>query len=83
MEYTLDHITKENGKWFAEIRQHKGNGVSTREHTGNLWGWNGMTYNSLKCMLAEYYNISIPKISELKLIKKTTCRKIYSVTEIE
>ena len=83
MEYTLDHITQENGKWFAEIRQHKGNGVSTREHTGNLWGWNGMTYNSLKCMLAEYYNISIPKISELKLIKKTTCRKIYSVTEIE
>ena len=24
MDYTLDHIIQENGKWFAEIRQHKG-----------------------------------------------------------
>lgn len=79
MEYTLDHITQENGKWFAEVRKHNANGTSVREHTGDLWGWNGMTYNSLKCMLSEHYNIEIPTIKELKLIKRTACRKMYSI----
>lgn len=81
MEYTLDHITKEDGKWFAEVRKHNANGTSVREHTGDLWGWNGMTYNSLKCMLSENYNIELPPIKELQLIKRTSCRKIYSIKQ--
>lgn len=75
MEYTLDHVTQENGKWFAEIRKYNAKGF-TREHTGELWGWNGMTYSSLKCMLLEYYNIRIPDIRELQF-KRTMCGKIY------
>lgn len=78
MEWTLDHITKENGKWFAELRKHNANGTSVKEHTGNLWGWNGMSYQSLKVMLNEYYNISLPSIKELKLIKRTQARAIYT-----
>ena len=79
MEYTLDHITYHAGKWYAELEKHNANGTSIRERTGDLWGWNGMTYNSLNCMLSEYYNINIPKISELSLVKKTSCGKIYAV----
>lgn len=37
MEYTLDHITQENVKWFAEVRKYNANGTSVREHTGDLW----------------------------------------------
>ncbi|MBP9996946.1 MAG: hypothetical protein KBT19_06675 [Lachnospiraceae bacterium] len=71
LKWTLDHITKENGKWFAELRRHNVNGTSVRVHTGSLWGWNGMSYQSLKATLNEYYNIPIPTISELKLIRFT------------
>lgn len=72
--YILDHITQENGKWFAEIKNEE---ITKREHTGNIWGWDGMSYSSLKCVLEEYYNIKIPTIKELTLIKKTSNRKIY------
>lgn len=54
--YILDHITQENGKWFAEIKNEE---ITKREHTGNIWGWDGMSYSSLKCILEEYYNIKI------------------------
>jgi hypothetical protein len=76
MKWKLDHITKENGKWFAEIINETG----TREHTGNLWGWDGMTYNSLKCILSKYYNIILPPIKELKVLKKNANRTVYTVT---
>ena len=72
-EYTLDHITKENDKWFAEI---KDDGNNT-EHTGDIYGWEGMNYPSLKCILSEYYNIDIPKVKDLKILKKTSNRIIY------
>lgn len=75
--YVLDHITQENGKWFAEIKKCYAGDAFEREHTGSLWGWSGMTYNSLKAMLLEYYEIQIPKVSGLKLIKRTKNRTIY------
>lgn len=67
-----DHITQENGKWFAEIKNEE---ITKREHTGNIWGWDGMSYSSLKCILEEYYNIKIPTIKELILIKKQVIGK--------
>lgn len=78
-EYTLDHISKENGKWFAEIKKHNVDGTPVIEYTGELWGWNGMTYASLKCLLLEYYNIKIPAIRELKMIRRTSRKKVYSI----
>ena len=72
--YILDHITQENGKWFAEVKDEE---IAKREHTGNIWGWDGMSYSSLKCILKEYYNIEIPIIKELTLIKRTRNRKTY------
>ena len=77
-EYILDHITQENGKWYAEIKKQDG----SRENTGDLWGWEGMTYPALQAMLAEYYCIKIPAIKELNLIKRTQNRKIYSITKM-
>lgn len=50
-----------------------------REYTGDIWGENGMSYNSLQCMLSEYYNIEIPVIKKLKLIKRIGCKKLYSI----
>jgi hypothetical protein len=73
MSYTLDHITKENGKWFAEVKDENMN----REHTGNVFGWEGMSLNSLRCMVSEYYNIDVPHIKEMKLLKKTQNRETY------
>jgi len=75
--YVLDRITQENGKWFAEVKKCYPGEVFVREHTGDVWGWSGMTYNSLKAMLLEYYEIQIPKVSGLKLIKRTKNRTIY------
>lgn len=75
MEWKLDHITKENGKWFAEVANKTGD----REHTGHLWGWDGMAYNSLKCILAEYYNITLPPMKELTVLKKNTNRTVYTL----
>ena len=72
--YRIDHITQENGRWFVEINE---NGI--KEHSGNLWGWDGMTYNSLRAILKKYYNIVIPPIKELTLIKRTVNRKIYTL----
>lgn len=79
MEYTLDHIVQEKGKWFADIRNRSINGMLDREYTGVIWGENGMSYNSLQCMLSEYYNIEIPVIKKLKLIKRIGCKKLYSI----
>lgn len=72
-KYTLDHITKENGKWFAELNDENMN----KEHTGNIWGWDGMSFSSLRSIVSEYYNIEIPKIKEINLLKKTRNREIY------
>lgn len=72
-EYKLDHMVKENDKWFAEIRDEDNN----KEHTGNIYGREGMSYSSLKCILSEYYNIDIPKIKDLKILKKTSNRTVY------
>lgn len=74
MEYTLVHIVQEKGKWFADIRNRSINGMLDREYTGDIWGENGMSYNSLQCMLSEYYNIEIPVIKKLKLIKRIGCK---------
>ena len=52
MEYTLDHIVQEKGKWFADIINRSINGMLDREYTGDIWGENGMSYNSLQCMLS-------------------------------
>ena len=73
-KWILDHITKENGKWFAEV---KSEDITKREHTGNIWGWEGMNYNSLCVILKEYYNISLPSIKDLKILKKTSSRITY------
>ena len=72
--FVLDHITKENGKWFAEFKDLE---ITTREHTGNIWGWDGMSYQSLKAISEEYYNIKIPDIKDLKILKKTKNRITY------
>lgn len=77
MDYILDHVTKENGKWFAEVKDESMN----REHTGNVFGWEGMTFNSLKCIVSEYYNITIPTIKEMKLLKKTQSRETYILNQ--
>jgi len=48
--WKIGHITQENGKWFAEVT----NGIE-RKHSGDLWGWEGMTYNYLK--IRNDYNV--------------------------
>lgn len=76
MKYKLDYVVQENGKWFAEVSKQ---GTSARENTKELWGEKGLGYNSLKFRLMEHYNIELPMIKELVLIRKTTCKRIYSV----
>lgn len=78
MKYTLDFIVKENGKYFAHIREHDPIGASKEIHTGNLFGWQGATYTELKKILKKY-SIELPKLSELILFKDTGCRKCYFI----
>ena len=77
MRHVLEHITQENGKWFAEVITLYSNGTRERQHTGTIYGWDGMTYHQLKETLNTKYDIQIPTIAELELAKQTTCRKIY------
>lgn len=74
MAWILDHITKENGKYYAEVKEPN---MKKREHTGNICGWNGMSYSSLRLVLEKHYNIALPAIKEMKILKKTECRTIY------
>ena len=73
-KYILDHVTMENGKYYAEVKTED---ITEREHTGNIWGWDGMNYNSLCAILKEYYNIVLPPIKDLKILKRTTSRTTY------
>ena len=75
-KYTLDYIVKENGRYFAHLRQHEPNGVSKEVHTGTMFGWQGMTYRELQNTLSNY-NITVPPLKELTLFKRTQYRKCY------
>lgn len=76
----IEHITKENGKWFAEIVFKKGDNHNLlRYHTSDTLGWDGISYTELKDFLEKNFAIKIPNISELNLIKKTTAREIYVI----
>ncbi len=76
----IEHITKENGKWFAEIVFKKGDNHNLlRYHTSDTLGWDGVSYAELKDFLEKNFAIKIPNISELNLIKKTTAREIYVI----
>lgn len=70
--FKINHITKENGKYFAELKN-----SSSRIHTGNVYGWNGLTYKQLSEKLKCDYNVELPKLEDLKLFKQTQSRKIY------
>ena len=80
-EYEVEHITKENRKWFAEIVFKKGdnNHNLLRYHTSDTLGWDGVSYIELKDFLKNNFKIQIPNISDLNLIKKTTAREIYVI----
>lgn len=78
MRYTLDYIVKENGRYYAHLRQHEPTGVSKEVHTGVLFGWSGMSYKELKKTLSNY-NIELPHLKELVLFKQTQCRKCYFI----
>lgn len=74
MGWILDHVTKENGKFYAEVKTED---IAEREHTGNVFGWDGMSFSSLRCILREYYNIILPPIKEMKILKRTSARTTY------
>ena len=79
-EYEVEHIAKENGKWFAEIVFKKcDNHNFLRYHTSDTLGWDGISYTELKDFLEKNFAIKIPNISDLNLIKKTTAREIYVI----
>lgn len=68
----LEYLTKENGKWYAEIIV-----VNSRVNTGSVYGWEGLPLRELRKKLKDNYNISIPYLSDFVLFKNTGVRKIY------
>lgn len=78
MKYTLDYIVKENGRYYAHLRQQDPRGVSKDIHSGVLFGWQGMTYKELREVLKRY-NISLPQLKDMEIFKKTQCRTCYRI----
>lgn len=73
----ISQIVKENGKWFAEVINSQN--TLERYHTGNLYGWDGLSYNELKKILCTQWGFELPLAKDLVLIKKTRSREIYIV----
>lgn len=73
----ISQIVKENGKWFAEVINSCNH--AERYHTGNMYGWNGLSYNELKRVLYSQWGFELPLAKDLTLIKQTGCREIYIV----
>lgn len=74
----INHITKENGLWSAEL-----NVDGKRAHTFNLYpeGINGLCLKTLRDNLIKDYGLLLPKAKELVLIKKTSCREVYVLNQ--
>lgn len=70
----INHITKENGLWSAELTID-----GKRAHTFNLYpeGINGLSLRTLRDNLIKNYGLILPTVKELVLIKKTQFREVY------
>lgn len=76
----LDYIVKENGKYFAHLWDYNtcdSVGNPKRQHTGDIYGWNGLSYRALCDNLNKDFNINLPRLKDLTMFKSTQCRKCY------